>query len=523
MSNITKSVFSAADTQSSRTAIWARGRSLTYGEFRDWSAAIATRLRAEGVSRGSRVAILGRRTTTLYASVLGAMASGATYVTLNPRFPSSRNRLILKAASATALVVEKSCLAGLADIIADLPELKFIVTPDHDGAVDGISLPVHGSPALNYRTEALHPDLDAPVSDLMYVIFTSGSTGVPKGVPISHNHLRAYLDNIAAVICPTEPDDRVIQISDVTFDVSIHDMFTAWANGASMISIPENSALMASRFVEEHEITQWFSVPSTARLLAENKLLRPRSMPSLRSSIFAGEPLVASVARDWQSAAPNASVWNIYGPTEGTISLCGRKFAADDFELHEVVSLGEPFPGNAMGLFDHESNRPTANGETGEICFTGNQVFEGYWNDPDLNAKRFFEREGVRWYKTGDLGRYSKRKGFIFAGRADNQTKIRGFRVELGEIESTVRAVAETTDVAVLPWPVVDGGNAMGCVAFIRAAAPVTDEKKILDFCREKLADYMVPNRLIFLDEIPLNANGKVDYRALAAHELLLI
>ncbi|WP_421792096.1 amino acid adenylation domain-containing protein [Hyphobacterium sp.] len=521
MSNITRSVFDMAEAHSDRLAVWARAKTLSYGEFRDRAALIGTKLRAQGLGRGMRVAVLGKRTPTLYASILGVMASGATYVTLNPRFPDSRNRLILKAAGAKALVVEQSCAAGLAEIVADLPDLEFIVTPDRDGPIDGVSLPVIGAADLSASADALDPDLDAPETDLMYVIFTSGSTGLPKGVPITHAHLRAYLDNIASVICPTEPDDRVIQISDVTFDVSIHDMFTAWTNGAAMISIPENSALMSSRFVEEQEITQWFSVPSTARLLAENKLLSPGSMPSLRSTIFAGEPLVASVASDWYSAAPNAPVWNIYGPTEGTISLCGRKFAAEDFDPHEVVSLGEPFSGNKMGLFNHETNAPVGGDEVGEICFTGNQVFDGYWQDPELNAKRFFERDGVTWYKTGDLGRYTQEKGFIFAGRADNQTKIRGFRVELGEIESTVRAVSETTDVAVLPWPVIEGGNAMGCVAFIRSAAPVTDEKIILDYCREKLADYMIPDRLIFLDELPLNANGKVDYKALAKREEL--
>ena len=271
--------------------------------------------------------------------------------------------------------------------------------------------------------EAFDPDLGAPGSDLAYIVFTSGSTGKPKGVQISHANVLSYLENIREFSGQTAPEDRVVQIVDVTFDVSVHDMFTTWTNGAQLISIPENAALISARFVQEHEITRWFSVPSTARLLEQSGLLEPGALPSLRSSIFAGEPLVASVAEAWMRAAPNSPVYNIYGPTEGTISLCGRRFKPGDFEQREVVSLGEAFTGNQLGLFDPETNEPAPAGSTGEICFTGNQVSRGYWRDPALNAARFFTAANGAFSSTGDLGRYEKEKGFIFAGRVDHQVK----------------------------------------------------------------------------------------------------
>ena len=220
----------------------------------------------------------------------------------------------------------------------------------------------------------------------------------------------------------------------------------------------------------------------------------------------------------------NAPVYNIYGPTEGTISLCGKRFRPGDFEPHEIVSLGEPFTGNRLGLFDPQTNEPSPIGAMGEICFSGNQVSRGYWRDSALNAARFFTAaNGKFWYKTGDLGRYDDNKGFIFAGRVDHQVKIRGFRVELQEIEGVIRDASRTSEVAVIAWPLSSDGNAMGCVAFIPKTSDNVAESVMYDACLAKLPDYMVPGRLIFTDELPLNANGKIDYNALKQHPDLLV
>lgn len=520
--NLGKRVFDAVERFPENKAIWVRGRTMSYREFGDRALAIATLLRQAGIERGDRVAILSHRTETVYAAIVGVLFAGAVYVALNPRYPFSRNSTILRESEARALIIDDRSAGAIDDLLADAPLLTTIVTPESDFAIDQKGRRAFGASALAISPDAFDPDLGAPGSDLAYIVFTSGSTGKPKGVQISHANVLSYLENIREFTGQTAPEDRVVQIVDVTFDVSVHDMFTTWTNGAQLISIPENAALISARFVQEHEITRWFSVPSTARLLEQSGLLEPGALPSLRSSIFAGEPLVASVAEAWMRAAPNAPVYNIYGPTEGTISLCGKRFKPGDFAPHEVVSLGEAFSGNQLGLFDPDTNEPSPAGSTGEICFTGNQVSRGYWRDPALNAARFFTAaNGAFWYKTGDLGRYEKQKGFIFAGRVDHQVKIRGFRVELQEIEGVVRVASKTSEAAVIAWPLSSDGNAMGCVAFIPKTADRVAESVIYEACAAKLPDYMVPGRLIFTDQLPLNANGKIDYNALKKHPAL--
>ena len=150
---------------------------------------------------------------------------------------------------------------------------------------------------------------------------------------------------------------------------------------------------------------------------------------------------------------------------------------------------------------------------------SGSQLTRGYWRAPDIDAEKFIVADGRRWYRTGDLARYDPEFGFIFAGRADHQVKIGGFRVELQEIETVVRAVSGRDVVAVVPWPVSEEGGALGCVAFI--AGPAQDAEPIRAQCREKLPDYMVPQKIIHLSEMPLNSNGKVDYLQLKSHPLL--
>jgi D-alanine--poly(phosphoribitol) ligase subunit 1 len=520
--NLTQMVYEAAQSYPDNLAIWARGKTVTYREFRDRAIAISNALVVRGIQPKDRVAILSHRTDTVYVGILGALFAGATYVALNPRFPMARNSMILQESGATGLIIDDRSRGALGPLLAKAGNVEVVVTPESDTVSSAVGCKLVSRSMLGDGSEQPGPHLDASGDDLAYCVFTSGTTGKPKGVQITHDNVLAYLRNIVSAVTLTEPDDRVIQIVDVTFDVSVHDMFTAWTNGAGIISIPENAALMSARFVREHGVTQWFSVPSTARLLQEAGFLEPNSFPSIRSSIFAGEPLVASVADAWMRAVGNSPVFNLYGPTEGTISLCAKKYAPGEFAPHEIVSLGEPFAGNRMGIFDPETNAPVSEGSRGEICFTGNQVTPGYWRAPDLNSKRFFTTaDNACWYKTGDLGRYEAGRGFLYAGRVDDQVKIRGFRVELGEIEGVVRSACGVNQVAVIPWPLSKDGNATGCVAFVPKPANGSFELSIRSACVQRLPDYMVPSRLIFVDQLPLNANGKTDYNVLRSHPAL--
>lgn len=518
MSGIAEAFLSSAARHRDRPALWVRNETLTYAQLRAKSASIASALIVSNrVCPGDRVAILSNRTVTAYSGVIAALLAGAAYVPLNPRFPAERNRAILTGSGASALVIDDHNVGILAQLLEGLDNPPFIVAPE------SAELPLQGKLLWAGRSDLSSDIPDSKLrcgradADLAYIMFTSGSTGVPKGVPISHGNLAAYVANATALGGVTE-EDRIIQLADLSFDISVHDMFVSWLNGAMLCSVPENATLMATRFVDELKITGWFSVPSTAGLLKQANFLSQGAMPSMRFTFFCGEALTVAVADAWAAAAPNAAVFNLYGPTEATVAFSAFRCRPGQFDPSMIVPLGDAFDGQSIRLFEVDSPLP-AQGDVGEICLSGTQVCAEYWKAPDLTARRFFSFEGNWWYRTGDLGRIDLELGFLFAGRADHQVKIRGFRVELQEIEGVVRRASGRDIVAVIPWPATADGGATGCVAFV--AGQTGDERFIRDECQRLLPDYMVPSRVIFLAEMPLNSNGKVDYLRLKNHQAL--
>lgn len=499
-----------------RPALWCRGEVLSYADLLDRAGRIAAALDGLGWARpGERVAILADRTPTAYVGVLAALLAGAAYVPLNPRFPPARNRNILASSGARTLICDERNRATLGVLFEGLKQAPALILPES-------SQPARlGTPQLTGADLARG---DAPASlpcerasgELAYVFFTSGSTGAPKGVPISHTNVFAYLEGIGTW-CEFGPEDRVLQLVDLTFDLSVHDMFLSWLAGACLYSVPENAVLLSTRLIEEHEATALLAVPSMAALIKQAGLLDPGSMPSIRYSFFCGEALTGTVAEAWATAAPNSQIINIYGPTEATVAFSAYRYRPGQTEPPKIIPLGEPFSGQHMALFDALGARSAE--EIGEICLAGSQVTEGYWRAPELNEARFFQAEGRRWYRTGDLGRYEPGEGFHYAGRADHQVKLRGYRVELHEIEGVVRQVTGSDLVAVLPWPVMAEGNATGCIAFVLNSREPEDT--VIARCAEVLPDYMLPGRILSVTDIPFNSNGKVDYPALRLHPLL--
>lgn len=490
--NLGSAVAEIARAHPTRPALWARGELLTYRELLERAAAVAHGLRLSGIGPGDRVAILSERSTAAYVAILAALFAGAAYVPLNVRFPAERNRRILESSGARALICSDGQEQVAGNLIGDLSERVVLLVSGRDKADSTERLPC-----------------DDGAGNLAYIFFTSGTTGAPKGVPISHDNVFAYLRGIRTLTDVTF-DDRVMQAVDLTFDLSVHDIFLAWTSGACLYSIPENGTLLCTRFIEEHEGTHWLSVPSAAALVKQAGLLTAGCMPSLRYSFFCGEALTGTVAESWAAAAPASQIINIYGPTEATVAFSAYRYAPGQAQPPAVVSLGEPFPEQHMELFTDEGE--SVRDGVGEICLSGSQVTDGYWNAPEITSERFFRAEGRRWYRTGDLGRYIVGEGYAYLGRADRQVKLRGYRVELQEIENAVRKVTGCDLAAVIPWPLDESGAALGCVAFIVGGSI----GQAADRLGELLPDYMVPSGIQQLKEMPLNPNGKIDHRALA-------
>jgi amino acid adenylation domain-containing protein len=350
------------------------------------------------------------------------------------------------------------------------------------------------------------------------LLFTSGTTGKPKGVGITHANVLHYLDFVGAEL-QLRPDDRCSQTFDQTFDLSVHDVFVTWAAGASL-HVPRAIDLLAPvRFIRKEALTCWFSVPSVVAVAMKSGALKPGVLPSLRYSLFCGEPLSIGQISAWALAAPGSVCLNLYGPTELTIACLLHRWDdehSSTIAVNDVVPIGRPFAGLACLVVDEQLS-PVQIGETGELLVCGPQTAPGYWQDVERTAERFVKivdekARTHRFYRTGDRVRRLAGGDYVFLGRTDHQIKVRGFRVELAEIEGVLLRDLNVAQAVVVGWPIVDG-SAQRLLAFVTGAG--INAKSLSDSCRASLPDYMVPESVRIVPEFPLNANGKVDRAAL--------
>lgn len=503
-----------------RPALEVAGEVLSYAELHARAAAIAATLRRHAVVDDPPLAcVFAARSVTAFAGVLGALLAGAGYVPLNPRFPPKRNAAMLDRSGARALIVGAECLDHLEPLLAAAGgDRRLILLPELDA--DAAAAPGHtliGAAGLAAGEDAGAP---APSPDATaYLLFTSGSTGTPKGVGVSHRNVLPFVDEIVARY-GIGPEDRLSHTFDLTFDLSVFDMFVTWDRGACLCC-PSGSQLMApGRFIRDSRLSVWFSVPSTAVFMRKLGMLKPDSYPALRLSLFCGEPLPAEVARAFRAAAPNAILENLYGPTEATIACTLYRWSDEqspDECVHGVVPIGDPI-GAMRTIVVNERLHEVEPGGEGELLVTGPQVTPGYWQDAERTAAAFVVppgREEVH-YRTGDRVRRPRRTGepLVHLGRLDHQIKVLGHRVELGEIEAALREESGVDAAIAAGWPQTAAGAA-GIVAFLGDAG--VDVGVLREALSARLPDYMVPRRIELLDELPLNANGKFDRRALLA------
>jgi len=290
-------------------------------------------------------------------------------------------------------------------------------------------------------------------------------------------------------------------------------MFFCWLVGATLY-VPPVSPLLAGEFLRRHTLTFWFSVPSTIAAMDRLGLLRANAFPSLRFSLFCGEPLPKRLAAAWAVAAPNSALDNLYGPTEATIAITGFRLPADIGPLPDIIPIGSPLPCQ-HAIVVGEDGLPAPHGDSGEIYLAGSQLAKGYWRRDDLTAEKFgptaWDPTGW-WYHTGDRA-FMSDYGLCFLGRVDRQVKISGYRVELQEVESVIRTVSGSHHVAAFAWPMDANGLAHGIVVFVEGFGG--HDETILIRCRDQLPQYMVPAKLIHLVEWPVMPSGKTDYSGL--------
>ena len=463
------------------------------------------------------VALFAYRSVTAYAGLLGILSSGCAYMPLHPEFPAERNVKAIDLTKVNLMIVGQECQHAFEGLLKLITQRMTFILVDIDGStIYAKEYPEHKFIVL----EALHKQSDVlqkiePVypEDVAYLLFTSGSTGEPKGVPISHFNARSYLEFISATYDINE-NDRMSQMHDMTFDVSVHDMFVAWEMGACSCVAARHDKLVARNFIQKNKLTVWTSAPSLAGIIDSYRHLEPGEFPSLRYSFFIGEALSAGIAEKWQQAAVNSKIINIYGPTETTVAITCYDWDGGRSPgqcINGIVPIGKIFDGHRSRIIREDGQEASVD-ELGELCLSGPQVSSGYWNNTQQTAMRYvtFPDTGdTVWYKTGDLAQMDKDRCLYYLGRIDNQVKIFGYRIELGETDKILRE-ASGIELAVSVPLLISPGNAKGIVAFVCSAQEL-DEVKILEYCRSQLPSYMVPERIYRVAEMPMNVNGKID------------
>ncbi|MBK7424924.1 MAG: amino acid adenylation domain-containing protein [Propionivibrio sp.] len=496
-------------------AVVCQGRSLTYSQLAERSARLAACLThsldwARRDGQPPRVGIFASRGVDACVALLGACWAGATYVPISLKQPEERILNLFAQCGLSALITDDQGAKLLSErVLAACPDVVIHAGQERLWPRDSVIKIIEMATLPPVTPEE---PVNMAASDTAYIIFTSGTTGVPKGVMISTGSARHYVSMIAEWL-ELRASDRALETCELSFDFSIHNMFSTWEVGAALHILPATTVMNAVKFARNSELTIWNSVPSLAGMLRQIKALAPESLANLRVTVFGGEQLPASTVTAWQSAAPNSVIFNLYGPTEATV-FCLAQTVANPLLLtpgRDVLAIGKPLPGNEARVVD-ESGQTIADGASGELVIAGEQLADGYLGAPELTASRFPTLDGKRWYRTGDLALRDATGSFHCLGRIDNQVKVLGYRVELEEIDAHLRIVSGADIVGSVAWPQA-GGMASGIVSFVGASS--IDAEQVIDALKNRLPPYMLPSRIITLEIMPLNSSGKVDRRAL--------
>jgi len=492
-----------AAAQPDHPAVISAFRTLSYGEVDRLSNRLARRLRELGARPGRLVAVVMEKGWEQVVAVIAVLKSGAAYLPLDPGLPTERLTSLMRHAE-----VELTLTQPWLDRELEWPAGILRVRVDAPAEIAGDDGPL---------AAVQSPD------DLAYVIFTSGSTGQPKGVMIEH---RAALNTIVDMNrrFRVTPEDRVLALSALTFDLSVYDVFGLLAAGGTVVMPEGGEAREPARWLEwlvAWRVTIWDSVPALMRMLADHLEGRSEPLPeSLRLVLMSGDWIPVSLPGSLRSLSRGVEVMSLGGATEASIwSIC--------YPIRKVnpawvsIPYGKAMDNQAFHVLD-EALEPRPLWVPGELYIGGVGLARGYWRDAERTAASFIThpRTGERLYRTGDWGRYLPDGNIEFLGREDLQVKVQGYRIELGEIEAALAQHPEVSTGVVAALGEQRGSKRL-VGYYVPAQLPGPAPESVREFLLRKLPEYMVPNVMVPLEALPLSANGKVDRRALPAPQAL--
>jgi amino acid adenylation domain-containing protein len=483
----------------------ARGE-IPYGELDALATELSETLRRYGVKRGDRVGVYAPKSAGTVAAIFGILRAGAAYVPVDPSAPPRRNLEILTDCTVRAVITDDSRAAKLREESG-----RQAKTLDELSSLGRWA----SNLVLLEAPHGIEPE-DAP-SGLAYILYTSGSTGKPKGVMHTHESALSFVDWCSAEFRPAE-SDRFSSHAPFHFDLSILDLYVPILHGAAVVLIGEEAGkkpLALAELIREHHITIWYSTPSILRLILDFGKVDSWDASTLRIVLFAGEVFPLKHLRALKAAWPHPRYYNLYGPTETNVCTyyeVPREISSSD---NETLPIGSACSGDELRIVDTDGSE-VPRGQEGELLACGGSVMLGYWNRPEQTEKSFvIDEAGRRWYRTGDVVADEGGGVLRFLGRRDRMVKRRGYRVELGEIESALYRHPQIAEAATVALPDPESGVLIKAfLSWSGGSPPSVIELK--QFCASNLPQYMVPDRFEVLPELPKTSTDKVDYQTLA-------
>lgn len=499
-------------------AVRHKGQSLTYGELDTQSTQLAVALQARGVERADRVGIYLEKSLEAIVTIFGILKIGAVYVPLDTSAPKQRIGFIVENCAMKGIV-------GSADNLKKLhakqpTTLTAVQTVVSVGALhsEAFSTVVAWEDVLGGTAE-FRPPPTLIEDDLAYIIYTSGSTGTPKGVMISHRASLTFV-NWAHDTFNFQSTDRVSNHAPLHFDLSILDIFSTIKAGATIILVPPSLSVFPRNladFIAREQITIWYSVPSALTRLVLYGQLERHDYPHLRTVLFAGEVFPIKYLRELMEKLPHPRYFNLYGPTE--TNVCTYYEVTDPLppERTQPLSIGKACENYETFVLD-AGNNIALPGMEGELCARGPGVMSGYWGLPERTAQSrtlfaLHPTLGAEMiYRTGDIVREEADGNYSYLGRRDGMIKSRGYRIEIGEIESALYSHAGVQEAAVVPIPDDEIGNLIKAFVVVDEGVSLAELKA---HCATSLPQYMLPHAFDFLDALPKTSTGKIDKQRL--------
>jgi amino acid adenylation domain-containing protein len=498
-----------------KNAVWARGQSLTYRELDEASNRLSHLLRQSGLRKGDRVGLFFPKCVESLVAMFAALKAGAVYVPLDPSAPADRIGYIMRDCGIKTLITNDAKLQLLDD--TTVAELRCVVLTEESSTERG---GVFSWSSLGGFPPSYPADVSGIETDLAYILYTSGSTGRPKGVMLSHRNALTFVDWCAATF-QVHDEDRLSNHAPLHFDLSVFDVYNAVEAGATVYLVTEDLAYFPTtlaKFIRDHKLTIWYSVPSALSLLLLHANLTAEHLECLRIVLFAGEVFPMKYLRQLAELVPGADLYNLYGPTETNVCTY-YKVERPRLAHMDRLPIGIACENTEVFAVD-DQGQIAKPGAVGELLVRGPSVTPGYWGDPEKTKRACvpnvhqpnFEEKA---YRTGDMVSLADDGNYYYLGRRDNMIKSRGYRIELGEIESVLLSHPEVKEAAVIAIPDPLIGNRIKAVVAAHTAGSLK-QVDLQQYCSTRVPQYMVPESIEFHESLPKTSTGKVDRVRLA-------